>query len=115
MSKVFNHADYKSTGNLSVDMVIECIAFYRKCNRPVRTIYLSKYHYDKFDDYFRSNHLGEEHMEALDKGTTEYTIDSVLIKRSELAYLGVKTLTDPMVVDFWPQHRTEENDILYKN
>lgn len=94
-------ADWKTTGNYSVDMVLSAVSWYRRANRPLKSITLSKYHYDRLDDYFKKNHIEES---ATIDPDAKYTLDNVEILRAE------SSLVDDMRVDFWPTEKTEKND-----
>jgi hypothetical protein len=106
---VFNYSNYKTTRNLSVDMCMEIIAFYRKANRPLRSIYLSKYHYDTFSDYFKKNGLTDDQITALEYQATHLELDSVRILRSELL------VKEPYQLEFYPTKITEEGYDIKNN
>jgi len=103
-SRYFNTSDYKATGCLAVDMVLECAGFYRKANRPLKKIILSKFNYDKFDEYFKKNYTGGTENE-----NGYYTIDGIEVVRAETA------LTEQLRVEFWPTIRNEFDDNQYLN
>lgn len=102
--KEFNASNYKSTGNLSVDMTMNAVAYYRKMGRPLKTIWLSRYHYDKFDSYFKDK--AAENGKQVDD-TMSWSLDSVNIERM------TEASSDSMKFDFWPTKRTEKYDEMY--
>jgi len=75
----FNESDYQSTGNVAVDMVAECVAWHRKRNLPLKTIYLNWYYYNKFDYFVRSKM--KEEAAALPQ---RYEFDNVIIERAAI-------------------------------
>jgi hypothetical protein len=95
----WNGLNYKSTGCMAVDMVIQCTDFYRKQSRPLKSITLSNSYYEDFDDYMRVNHMkGKEYEEQRDGDydARPYTIDGVPIKRA-----GILLIKD-MKCEFFP-------------
>lgn len=81
----------------SVAMVAECVAFYRKRLRPIRTIWLRPTHYREFE-YWARQWMKEEEA---DSKVENYTYDGVYIKE------GSELQRDDIVWDFYP---TQIND-----
>lgn len=102
--KEFNASNYKSTGNLSVDMAMNAVAYYRKMGRPLKTIWLSRFHYDRFDSYFKDK--AAENGKQVDD-LMLWTLDGVNIDRMNEAS------SETMKYEFWPTKRTETFDDLY--
>ncbi len=103
----WNGLNYQSTGNLSVDMVINCVNFYRQRNRPLKKITLSNAHYDRLDDYFRLNHIKDEELKDENCETRKYQLDGVHIERAGMLYVN------ELSVEFFPMVRPE--DSLFEN
>ncbi len=107
MKTGFYENNYKSTGNMSVDMVLSAVAHYRKANRPLKTIYLSRYHYDRFDDYFKS-------IGAKKDDISGYQFDGIAIERSnETIGFNQFGSSDGISFEFWPTKRTDSLDEIY--
>lgn len=96
--------DWKSTGCYSVDMVLSAVSFYRNKKRPLKSVILSRYHYDRLDDYFKTNHIDQN---ASIDPNAKYTLDGVEILRAE------SSIVDDLYFEFWPMVRSEEDDEKY--
>lgn len=93
--KEWNGKDYDSTGNISVDMVMQAIDFYRiramQGGKPLKRIILSNAHYDRLDDYMRLTYLSKEkeYEELCDENNEnrKWTVDGVPIDRAGWMYV----------------------------
>lgn len=99
---------YKATRNLSVDMIMAAVYHYRRMGKPLKAIYASRYHYDKFDDYFKMNGLNNDEIEAIETDQTHYEFDGVQILRSPIPLMD-----PPLSYEFWPEVRSEADDDKY--
>ncbi len=97
-------SEYKATRCKAVDMVLEAVGFYKKCNRPLKSITLSKYNWDQFDSYMKSNFCGDLEV---DTRITPYTIEGIEIIKAE------SSLVKNIHFEFWPNRRSEANDEKY--
>lgn len=93
----------ESTGNVTIDMVISCVAQYRRAMRPIKTIYLRPVYFQDFCEAIWRQ------MEKLNKEIPEsmtFEWDKVAIKRaSELQ-------ADALTVDFWEMFPKKEESKL---
>lgn len=71
------HTDWESTGNSVVDMVATAVAHYRKILKPLKTIRLHVYLYNKFEVWV-SKQMNEEEFE--DVRNHGYQFDGVNIE-----------------------------------
>lgn len=90
MPKPLVESEFVKTGNFAVDMVAACVSHYRKYFKPIKTIWLRKDMYNKFE-YWALKNIGEENLVR-----GKYCFDSVDIER------GSDFQVEPIYVDFYP-------------
>ena len=83
----------------AVGLVAQCVAFYRKNMRPIRTIWLHPRIWNEFELWSRY-HMSEEES---DSTILNYTFDGVFIKE------GSPLQKDNIVWDFYPTQKPVVN------
>ena len=94
-----NFENIKSSGNYTMDMIMSCIAFYRKKYRPINTIYLNAYHWNELYNWVRTKD-GDIDIEKF-----ELEFDGVKLK-----YQTIKT-NNEIDVTFYPNATDISNKI----
>ena len=106
-TREWNGKNYESTGCMSLDMVVNCVNFYRERQRPLKSITLSNAHYDRIDDFCRKNFITDEELKDETNETRRFMLDGVNIERAGMLYV------DELKVEFFPIVRPEE--ALFEN
>lgn len=108
--RLFDGVSYETTGCMAVDMVSCFMEKARNARIPVKSITLSNANYDKYDDYFRLNHIKDEELRDENNETRRYSHDGVPIHRA-----GWQVVDNGMIWELFPTQRTEENMFENRN
>lgn len=93
-----NINEWKSTGNIAVDMVATAISIERKMNRAPKAIYLNNKYYDNYMLWlkfqWKNGNLTDEQMAVAELQGTKF--DDIDIKKSDIL-TGAK----PLLIEYW--------------
>lgn len=78
MKKIFDYEKAGSSGSYTIDMIMNCIYFYRKRQKPIETIYLNTYHWSKVLEFVEI----AAKVDVMEVGSFEF--DGVKLKKNPL-------------------------------